>query len=83
MRLYRIMAALRTRYRALGSRGFFYYDDDAAHRNNGISFRRESAAEGALPGEAFVGPCTGSCPGTDRSPLDVSDTVERFPVPAG
>jgi 1,4-alpha-glucan branching enzyme len=55
IRLYRIMAALRTQNRALGSRGFFYYDDDPAHRRDGIiAFHREAAAEGALPAEAFV-----------------------------
>ncbi|MDR6417036.1 alpha-amylase family glycosyl hydrolase [Pseudarthrobacter sulfonivorans] len=55
IRLYRIMAALRSQYRALGSRGFFHYDDDPNHRKDGIIvFRREAGAHGALPAEAFV-----------------------------
>lgn len=55
IRLYRIMAALRAQHRALGSRGFFYYYDDANHRRDGIiAFRREAEADGALPAEAFV-----------------------------
>lgn len=55
IRLYRIMAALRSEHRALGSRGFFYYFDDAVHRQNGIvAFRREAMAEDGAPAERFV-----------------------------
>lgn len=49
------MAALRTQYRALGSRGFFYSNDDPNHRRDGIiAFRREAEADGALPAEVVV-----------------------------
>jgi 1,4-alpha-glucan branching enzyme len=55
IRLYRVMAGLRRQYRALGSRGFFHYEDDPDHRREGlIVFRREAGATGALPAEAFV-----------------------------
>lgn len=55
IRLYRVMAELRTQHRALRSRGFFSYYDDPAHRQNGIiAFRREAGAEDGAPAERFV-----------------------------
>ena len=55
IRLYRIMAELRSQYRALRSRGFFYYYDDPAHRQHGIiAFRREAGTGGGVPTERIV-----------------------------
>lgn len=45
--LYRRLGALRRRLRALGSRGYFYYQDDARHREQGvIAFRRRVDGNG-------------------------------------
>ncbi|MCU1572501.1 MAG: hypothetical protein JWO93_583 [Micrococcaceae bacterium] len=55
IRLYRIMAQLRSQHRALRSRGFFYYYDDPTHRQNGIiAFRREAATSNGMPAERLV-----------------------------
>lgn len=55
IRLYRIMGQLRSRHRALRSRGSFFYYDDPVHRENGIiTFRREADTDGGAPAERIV-----------------------------
>jgi 1,4-alpha-glucan branching enzyme len=55
VRLYRIMASLRSRHRALGSRGFLFYYDDPFHRRDGIvAYRRRAEAAGGAPAEDLV-----------------------------
>jgi 1,4-alpha-glucan branching enzyme len=55
IRLYRTMGTLRASYRALRSRGFFYYYDDPAHREDGIiAYRRTAEAHGGDPAEDII-----------------------------
>jgi 1,4-alpha-glucan branching enzyme len=55
VRLYRIMGTLRTQYRALRSRGAFFYYNDPFHQRDGIiAYRRTAAAEGAAPAEDLI-----------------------------
>ncbi len=55
VRLYRIMGSLRTQYRALRSRGFFFYFNDPFHQRDGIiAYRRTATAEGNLPAEDMI-----------------------------
>jgi 1,4-alpha-glucan branching enzyme len=55
VRLYRIMGTLRTQYRALRSRGAFFYYNDPFHQRDGIiAYRRTAAAEGAAPAEDVI-----------------------------
>ncbi|HEV2148085.1 MAG TPA: alpha-amylase family glycosyl hydrolase [Longimicrobiaceae bacterium] len=55
IRLYRIMASLRSRYRALQSRGYLYYYDDPFHRRNGIvAYRRRAEPRDGAPAEDMV-----------------------------
>jgi 1,4-alpha-glucan branching enzyme len=55
IRLYRIMGTLRAKYRALQSRGFFYYYNDPFHQRDGIiAYRRIAEAQGGDPAEDIV-----------------------------
>jgi 1,4-alpha-glucan branching enzyme len=50
IRLYRIMGRLRRELRALDARGFFYYFDEAAHRERGvIAFHRRAEPQAGEP----------------------------------
>lgn len=55
IRLYRVMGTLRRTYRALQSRGFFYYYRDPFHQRDGIiAYRRRADAEGTNPAEDMI-----------------------------
>jgi maltooligosyltrehalose trehalohydrolase len=55
IRLYRILGTLRARYRALGSRGFFFYYNDPFHQRDGIiAYRRTAEARGGDPAEDII-----------------------------
>ena len=52
VRLYRTLGTLRRQLRSLGSRGFFFYDDDPRHRANGvIVYNRRVDATATEPAE--------------------------------
>jgi hypothetical protein len=53
--LYRTMGTLRANYRALKSRGFYYYYDDPLHREAGIiAYRRTAEAHSGAPAEDII-----------------------------
>jgi 1,4-alpha-glucan branching enzyme len=55
VRLHRIMGELRRSHRALRSRGYFFYYYDQSHLAKGvIAYRRDAAADGALPAESVI-----------------------------
>jgi 1,4-alpha-glucan branching enzyme len=55
VRLHRILGGLRRRFRALRSRGYFYYYNLGEHLSQGIiAFRREAVADGIKPEEKII-----------------------------
>jgi maltooligosyltrehalose trehalohydrolase len=55
IRLYRTMGTLRARYRALRSRGYFFYYNDPFHQRDWIiAYRRTAEAHGGDPAEDII-----------------------------